>query len=230
MTMLSDAYTNGAYLADYPDWLEHQAEWKAVQIRRLLKGKPTPSRVCDIGCGAGYVISELSRDYPPSVIWDGFDISPDSLRLGCESENVRLALMGEIDPTVQYDLVLCLDVLEHVENCWEFLRELRNRGSHFVFHIPLDFNAQIAVRPERMRYLRNVTRHFGYFTAESALDTLRRCGYRPQDWFYTRISHHRARWFRPVDWLRNVLFPVAPNFTVRLFGGYSLMVFAEADA
>ena len=101
---------------------EHLARYAFAA--RLARGK----RVLDAGCGAGYGSAELA-DSAESVI--GLDVSPDAV--GFARENYRLPNLSfeqgsctEIPhPDSSFDLVVAFEVIEHLENWREFLREAR---------------------------------------------------------------------------------------------------------
>ena len=40
-----------------------------------------------------------------------------------------------------YDLILCIDVFEHVEDYIGFLKTLKNKSKYHIFNIPLDMCA-----------------------------------------------------------------------------------------
>jgi hypothetical protein len=109
-----------------------------------------------------------------------------------------------------------------------FLRSLRGLARHFIFHIPLDMNAQMVFRLEPIVRVRREVGHLHYFCRETALATLRDTGYVVDRWFYTDSSTSSyANWkFRLMKLPRKVLFALAPDFTVRVLGGYPLMVAA----
>src|SRR5690606_39364807 len=45
---------------------------------------------------------------------------------------------SDLIPDGGFDLVLCIDVFEHIEDYLGFLRILRDKGTYKLFHIPLD--------------------------------------------------------------------------------------------
>ena len=131
-----------------------------------------------------------------------------------------------------YDLVLCIDVFEHVEDYFGFLRRLRRRGRAFLFHVPLDMNAQMVARGEPVSRVRRTVGHLHYFSKETALFTLEECGYKVEASFFTPNGVERPKSLRArlMKVPRRVGFAVAPEWTARVLGGYSLMVYATAVA
>ncbi len=90
------------------------------------------SRVFEIGCGDGATLRELQRKYKLDFS-GGIDIAPQSAeRL---RPHVDLALSGNIeqadlpDEVRNIDVILCLDVLEHLVDPWSVLKKLHGRLS-----------------------------------------------------------------------------------------------------
>lgn len=72
--------------------------------------------------------------------------------------------------------------------------------------------------------------HIHYFTKDTALALLEDCGYTIVDWRYTasRLElPNQARSSRLIAPVRKVLHRLNPDLTVRVLGGYSLLVLAQ---
>src|SRR6476646_6232931 len=56
------AYLDGHYLLKNPAWHVEESPWKARQIIRMVgRNNLRPKRICDVGCGAGEVLSQLQK-------------------------------------------------------------------------------------------------------------------------------------------------------------------------
>ncbi len=76
--------------------------------------------ILDVGSGDAWFSSQLAEhnSLPPITCWD-VNYGPDSEEsLGIDSEAIELSTTR---PTFRFDLIMMLDVLEHVENDVEFL-------------------------------------------------------------------------------------------------------------
>ena len=133
-------------------------------------------------------------------------------------------------PVQYYDIVMAIDVIEHVEDVFGFLRKLKSYGVYKIFHIPLDISVQTIARLTPLEVKRKIVGHLHYFTKNTALGTLSHCGYEIIDWFYTAgelelpnrtFKSHLLRLPRKIG------YSFARDVTVRLFGGYSLLVLAK---
>ena len=124
--------------------------------------------------------------------------------------------------------MLCIDVLEHVEDFFSFLRNLRRRGKASIFHIPLDMNTQMVARKKAIISVREAVGHLHYFSKDTALAVLRECGYAVDTWSYTPSGSERPSSLkqRLLKIPRQLSFKINKDLTVRLMGGYSLIVYA----
>jgi SAM-dependent methyltransferase len=226
-------YENGAYLEKNPFWHAEESPFKVRQLVRMMNRRSlAPKTVCDVGCGAGLVLAELQTHLPPDCLCWGYDISPQAISMCSARENERLRfslhdIRQDKDHTF-FDLLLVLDVFEHVEDYLGLVRDLKTKGNNKLFHIPLDLSVQAVLRKNGLLRRRDNFAHLHYFTKETALRTLTDVGYQIVDYFYTPrcIDLGTEMIQKIVKVPRQLFFKFAPDSTVRILGGYSLMVLA----
>lgn len=228
-------YSQGQYFENNPTWHEEDGAWKADKILDIVKGnKLTPTSICEIGCGSGEILYCLYNDFNLSELV-GYEISPQAFKICKPKEKERLKFhLGNLLKleTPLFDLLLCIDVFEHVDDYMGFLRNLKNRSRYFIFHIPLDMFVLSVLRSEPILQARSKVGHLHYFSKETALCTLADCGYRVIDHFYTAGAlelKSKSLKTSLANLPRVVLYKINPDFSVRLLGGYSLMVLAERN-
>jgi hypothetical protein len=227
----AEIYRDGCYLERNPSWHLEDSLWKAKQIQKiLLRNKLSPASFCEIGCGAGEVLRQLSQEYGEAE-FNGFELSPQAFELCKQREGQRLKFFNEdlLKRDDYYECALCIDVFEHVEDYLGFLRELRKKANYKIFHIPIDIYAVAAVR-ESMIKSRQVWGHLHYFSKETAVATLKDCGYDIIDGFYTASFEElpSKTWkSRMIRLPRKILFRLSPRWSVRLLGGCSYLVLAR---
>ena len=227
-------YQNGEYASANPTWHEEDSAWKAGHILRLLQQEGLePATVCEIGCGAGGVLSSLHEQLPSSEVLVGYDVAPQAIELAQRHATSRLRFVqGEFVPaSAPYDLALLVDLIEHVENPFELLRDVARNCRYCVLHIPLDMSADMVIRGTPLTRVRSLVGHIHYFTKDLALALLAETGFDVVAHAYTGSMVDRpAR--SPKTLLaripRKALFGVAPDFTARVLGGYSLLVLARS--
>ena len=230
----SAIYRDGSYLKNNPSWHIEESPFKVRQIQRMMKQQNlAPKTVCDVGCGAGLVLAELQPHLPPDCVCWGYDVSPDALALSAKrgNENLRFRLFDirKDQCDTFFDLLLMLDVFEHVEDYIGLVRSVRSKAKQKMFHIPLDLSVQAILRRNGLLLRRDHHAHLHYFTKETALRTLTDVGYSIVDYFFTPRCIELGDLFvqRIARIPRKFSFALAPDLTVRVLGGYSLMVLAE---
>jgi len=233
-TNVESIYHDGTYLAENPDWDRKDAPWKAVQVAILSDNKIVPSTVCEVSCGSGDVLVHLFKTLP-SAKMTGYDISPQAAQFW-EQHNeagVRVEFQSgnfhEIN-LVKYDVLLMLDVFEHVRDPLSFLENSIRHSTHFVFHIPLDLSASSIFRGYPLINVHKKVGHLHYYTKDLALSTLLDAGYEVLDWRYTGASlnsPNRSLKTRLAALPRRIAYAVNKDFGVRLLGGETLLVLAK---
>lgn len=231
--MASAIYTTGEYLALHPTWHMEDSAWKAEQVLRMLKRNGLqPEKLCEIGCGAGGILAELQASLDDRCELRGYEISPQAYALCQERANPKLQfVLGNYfdEPAEDADVMLVMDVVEHIEDYLGFLKKLRGRARFIMLHVPLDLSLQSILRhtPEKVR---RSAGHLHYFTKEIFLDAMRDCGYDIVDWNYTGAAVERpsrSLAMAIAKWPRKAVFHLSPDLATLALGGYSLLVLAQ---
>lgn len=231
--MESTIYTDGTYLRNNPDWHSDDSPWKAAHVARMLERHGiVPATVCEVGCGAGEILKSLSERLDPGTRFFGYEISPDAYRLCARKNggNFAFKLANLLEEPAHFDVVMAMDVFEHVEDCFTFLRKLRGKGEHKIFHIPLDLSAMSLVRGKKLLDMRRSVGHIHYFSKDTALALLEDTGYKVVDYFYTSGATELGGlgWkTKLMKGPRQALYAMSPDAAARMLGGYSLLVLAE---
>jgi SAM-dependent methyltransferase len=226
-------YLDGEYQAKNPAWHVEESAWKASHIVHMLqRNRLSPATICDVGCGAGEVLKQLQLNLSWECTLQGYDVSPQALELAKSRANEKLRFCHSDFHASQepcFELLLVLDVLEHLEDYFSFLRRVKDGARHKIFHIPLDLSAQTVLRKDALLKRRKMYGHLHYFTRETALETLRDAGYEILDYFYTSRANDlgSARGQVLLKIPRRLLFSLHQDFAVRLLGGFSLLVLAR---
>jgi SAM-dependent methyltransferase len=107
-----------------------EQHWWARGRRQIIRAEldqlalPSDARILDAGCGSGRTLEELV-DYGTVA---GLELNPDAAEVargrGCGE--VHVGSLEELPlPSDNFDLITCLDVIEHVPDDGAALRELR---------------------------------------------------------------------------------------------------------
>ena len=190
-------------------------------------GRPVES-VLDIGCGAG-ANAGLYRDVLGARTLAGIEIVPDAALEARERFDV--IEVGPVEETLAryagrtFDLIVCADVLEHLADPWEALRQMKtvsHPGTALLCSLPNLRNARVLadlVLKGEFEYreagILDRT-HLRFFTKKSISGMLRSTGWPPERWSHnpfagkTRLLH-RASLGRLEEFLVTQYYVVARN-------------------
>ncbi len=170
-------------------WLA--GKYRIIQdvLRRLPAAAAARPRLLDLGCGPGNMLDLLTER---GEVF-GSDFSADALRFCRSRQHLRvfradfhqLPLRPE-----SFDLVTCIDVIEHLSDDRRALRELHRTlrpGGHLVLSVPA-FQALWGDHDE-------LYGHFRRYRAAELRDKLREAGFEP-----SRLTYFEPLFFAPL-WL-----------------------------
>lgn len=230
-------YKDGQYLANNPSWHEQDSLKKAEWIDSLLKAKGlVPQSIAEVGCGMAGILRELSRLHPSARV-EGWDVSPQVVELtrSRNTPQVDVHLGNILQAGRTWDLLLAIDVLEHMENPAEFLRESRKICRHAMIHLPLDLSIQTVARGGPLLDRRRELGHVHLFTRELARALVEDNGWEIVQERYTGgalelpIIGNRAVAFknRILRLPRRLAFAMSPHLAVRFLGGWSILLHCQ---
>lgn len=231
--MPKNVFLNGEYFQRVPQWHADDSSWKAEGILRMLEVNGlSPRRIGEVGCGTGEVLRQLQLKMASDCVFWGYDIAPQAIELSLDRQNDRLRCrLGDIrkDADARFDLLLALDVMEHQENYFSFLRDVKPLAPYKIFHTVLDLSSQAILRQNGLMRLRQNSDDLHFFTKDTILQALRDEGYRVIHWFYAPRAMYRASGIakRIRQWPRAACFALHQDFAVRALGGYSMFVLAQ---
>ena len=232
--MQDNMYTDGRYLQHNPGWGREDASFKTAFIKTLLNRNDLhPKEIVEIGTGAGGIL-EILAEYPGVVSLKGYDISPQAIALAGKIGSEKISFHEEDvlqRSDYQTDLLLVIDVFEHVDDFYRMLRTIKPRSTHFIFHIPLDLCCRSLLKPHILLQQREAVGHIHYFNQEMVEWMLKDTGYTMVDWMFTGSETDRGldRSFRGSvkKVLRKISFSISKNMSSKLWGGYSMMILAK---
>lgn len=96
----------------------------STALREARRVQPAAKRILDFGSGSGQLIVPLVRAFPGAVV-DGADIMgkptslPEVIGWHCGDLNIEMPITGQ-----SYDLIMAIEIIEHLENPRQVLREM----------------------------------------------------------------------------------------------------------
>jgi ubiquinone/menaquinone biosynthesis C-methylase UbiE len=103
-------------------WFQGRMRMIETILKAYMKKKPRSGRVLDVGCGTGLMLNRMKRWNPV-----GMDLSKQSMKF-CKHRGIKNLMIGNVLEiplkNQSMDLVLALDLIEHVENDQGMIQEL----------------------------------------------------------------------------------------------------------
>lgn len=159
----------------------------------------------------------------------GHEISPQAHALlrsrAIDRLHFRIAELSLGEDAFFY-LLLVLDVIEHLEDCFSFLCASGQRPTCKVFHVPLDMSVQAVSRNIRTMEYHEEYAHIHHFTKDRALAVLRDTRYELSDYFNAQRSNEIALHLiqRHFSRPRKLFFAIQQDLADRVLYEYSLIV------
>lgn len=119
-------------------------------VVRLLNDRDFSNcSILDAGCGKGIISFYLARRFPYSKIISidtdvGLIEKARLIRTKIKMRNINFEVKSilDLDQSEQFDLIVCIDVLEHIENDFGASQNLSNsltKGGILIIHVPQKF-------------------------------------------------------------------------------------------
>jgi SAM-dependent methyltransferase len=139
-----------------------------------------PVRVLDVGCGDAWFARQLLRRLPPSSSLTGWDIALDDHLIEVFSADLPPGMeLTNAEPSGEFDLILCMDVIEHVPDDVALLSDLTARflrpGGHLLCSVPA-WPSLFSKHDVALKHYRRYTPDRGVHALKSAGLEVRRKG------------------------------------------------------
>ncbi|MGC4070723.1 MAG: class I SAM-dependent methyltransferase [Polyangiaceae bacterium] len=154
-------------------WLMRGFLSSVTQLARQTR----PSRLLEVGCGEGHLVAHLTENLPNLTRVAACDLSLEKLATSLPSNiDFRRGSAYELPyPDRAFDLVVCCEVLEHLDEPARAMAELRRVTSRYLLvstpREPL-WRVLNLLRLAYLRELGNTPGHVGHFSARSLVQLL----------------------------------------------------------
>lgn len=229
---MKDIYNDGKYLEHNPNWHQEDSGYKAEKVMSILKDNNIKfETLAEIGCGAGEILKILSENYKQVEVY-GYDISSDAIKIANrkETKNLKFYHKDLLATDRRFDVLLMMDVFEHVRDYMGFIEKASTHSNYMVFHIPLDMSVHKILFPSKLIRNRKEVGHLHYFTRETALETLKDCGLEILDQRYTRwgLETKQKNTLKQIGKLPLFLLDIfSTDLAAKILGGNSLIVLTK---
>ena len=233
---MSNRYTDGSYLTKNPSWHKEDAPWKLMHILRAIRDARLTDflRVLDAGCGSGDIIKTWAQQ-APQIHFIGWDISPQAYALAMRQKPDNVCFVQQKTPPQEnFDLVMAIDVLEHVPQYETWFKQISSLAPRIVLHVPLDLSLRSVLSPQLLERERQSVGHIHFFTARRLKRFLQQNGCQILSAHYTNkyvecppaLPRLKSRIGMAI---RRLAHRLCPWGSALLLGGYSLMVVVQVN-
>ncbi len=105
----------------------HNAKWRTMK-KIFEKINPAPGKILDIGSAAGHITSKIAKNFPNATVF-GLDSYGLAIKLGKKIHPEINFKIGDAHKLPfdnnSFDLVICIETLEHLENPTKALAEIK---------------------------------------------------------------------------------------------------------
>ena len=234
-------YISGDYTKKNHSYHIEDSEFKWKNFLNILKKSnfnfDAINSITDIGCGVGQIIIEAKKSnlFNSKCIFEGYDLNPDAIQLAKKNyEQISFNNEDFINlNTTKKDLIIVADVFEHIQDPYNFLSKLKEKGDFFLFNIPLEISLFSMIRTKNIfkESYSNVG-HLHFYTKRTSLLLLKSIGI---DVINYNLVNNRFQDFKnkknlrslPINILQYLLGLFSKNLACSIFGGYSLVVLAN---
>lgn len=229
---MKNIYKSTTYLEHNPNWHTEDSKWKSEKILQIMqKNNLQFTSLMEIGCGFGEILFWLSKSYN-NVEFIGYDIADSAIQEAKQRfKEIEFKILDDPEKVNNTDVCLIIDVIEHVDNYYELLSKIKGKSDYFIFHIPLDISVKAIIRTDFIKSWQSVG-HIHFFTKEIAQYVIEKAGFKIIDQIITKpaIEVVRKNFKKKMfSYLHRLVYPISPNFAIRVFGGYSIMILARPE-
>ena len=234
-------YKSGEYINKNPDYHSEDSSWKWSNFQIVLeKNKDNFNigefkNIAEIGCGVGQILENAitSKIFNENVNFEGWDINPDAIEAAKKlSPNISFYADDMFNNTKFYDLIICADVFEHVEDYYGFLEKISKKAKYILFNIPLDINLLSLLRQNSIyKDTYDKVGHIHHFTKGTALLAIKHSGLDIVDAVYAKHRLERQSLTIKGKLLfipQLILDLLNEDIASAVFGGSSLVVLVKS--
>ena len=157
-------YTDLTFFKRSPMWNDAESLWKSHQISSFIcDNKLSINRLIDYGCGTGSILHILS-DFLPGRSYLGFDPCPQLSSQWSSYPNIDFTTTFDLETIDLNDVILLIDVLEHVLDPYSLLDALCSRAGYVIVHLPLELNLSTLLRPCSLKNAYDEVAHLHFYS------------------------------------------------------------------
>jgi predicted TPR repeat methyltransferase len=183
--------------------------------------------ILDYGCGSGSVIDKCSRLLIAKHFY-GYD--PFYVHETSENKD-NVTFSSELNEQNFYNLIMALDVVEHLQDLDKFLELASKHSGYLYLHVPLEINFYSILSGDHVKTFRTFG-HINFFTEELLLERLRSHGFSTVSINYLNTMqaiNPKSLMGHLRKWLASVVFMMSIKYCAKLLNGITVSILVSND-
>jgi len=242
-------YTTGEYIEHNPTLHEEDSAWKTYKLlpfvdKFLKENTSRKASILDVGGGAGLILKAISEHIEKNgrkVQQYALDLSAEMLKVQKKNNPRAKMIQGNIKKTTfadkQFDLALMIDVLEHIPQPEEALKELQRISKYAIFKVPLESNLHdklmnFATKGRHRKRIIESIGHINVYNYGQLKRQIEECCGRVVEAKYTNAFYYYATSLKnQFNWRNRMLHNIAlamhsisPALSSRFFTDFTIML------
>ncbi len=231
---MNDFYTSGNYSQLNPTWDIDDSGFKYIKIKKIItKNKIKFKSICEIGCGSGEILRLFKSDFQEIDIY-GYDIAKGLKKLWKDKKDLNLYNQDFIKKNKKkYDLIFFSDVIEHLDNPFEYLNYSKLHSKYIIIYLPLDLSIRSLLFDKLLKRQINKVGHINFYTKNIFLNILRHKGFNVVDFFFNNPHKFKQKNLSPkklpYKYFRYFLNLILPKeYYSTIFGGETITILIKS--
>lgn len=223
------------YIKNNPDLGSKDVASKVKSIKEIInQNKIIPNSILDIGCGSGAILLSLLSDYKIDKSC-GIDISEIMINTAIKKDEQKLSSWirsGIFDADFRsFDLVLAIDIIEHIKDDDALLKKLVNWGNLFVVKVPIEDNYVVNI----VKYLsfgiidsskstEEKYGHIHHYSEKAFTELVKNSGYEILQKNYMHLPKRHVKFWEIIRLLMMPVWIISQKAYIRLNGGFLVLL------
>jgi 2-polyprenyl-3-methyl-5-hydroxy-6-metoxy-1,4-benzoquinol methylase len=208
---------------------------KVRAIKAIIeKGNIQPKSMLDIGCGSGAILLSLLSYYQITNSC-GVDISETMINTAKQNDSNKLVKWIQSDLSNvnfrDYDLVLAVDIIEHIENESATLEKMKMWGKFFIIKTPIENNLISKLVKSLTLGIVDSSRstskkygHIHHYSEKNFIELVEKSGYIVLEKNYMHLPKRSKIFWESVRILLMPMWLISEKAYIRLNGGFVVVL------
>lgn len=227
------------YINKNPDLHNSDLQSKVDAIKQAVGSKKQFDSVIDVACGSGNILLNISSHFRSKKLL-GVDISRDIIAIAKSNDSKKKATwlvsdVFDLKPD-KYELVLAIDILEHVDNDLAFLKQIKNLGNFIVIKTPIERNfinrfvriITLGIIDE-YRHTKIQYGHIHHYSVKDVLDLIDNAGLKIVNKVYLPLPRRSKLFWEIIRIAASPLWRISVSSYLRVNGGFLVLLLTRIE-